>query len=366
MKKILKIIGTLLLAILIIVGGYLGYMHVNYYRIDDKLELTNNIQNNQSNILKLDSEYTIITNNIGFGAYDQEFSFFMDSGTMKDGTEVVGTGSRASSKEAVLKNTNKAIETVSKENADFIFFQEVDEKSTRAHSVDQSKILRDKFTDYASVYDYNMHTSYLMYPLSEPHGSVMAGLLSFSKYKIDFAEHRQLPVDTSFITKFTDLDRCFTTMRIPCEDDKELVLINAHLSAYDEGGVIRQKQLNFLIGVLNEEYNNGNYVIVGGDFNHLLSEDYVLQPTEQNRPPWVFVFPREELGKNFRIVDPVNADEVASCRSTDMPYKKGVNYLVTVDGFIVSDNIEASSEIIDSDFEYSDHNPVMMKFKLKK
>ncbi|MCR0381733.1 hypothetical protein MKC91_02965 [[Clostridium] innocuum] len=48
-----------------------------------------------------------------------------------------------------------------------------------------------------------------------------------------------------------------------------------------------------------------------------------------------------------------------------MPYQKGVNYTVILDGFIVSDNVEAVAENMDTDFAYSDHNPVKMTFTLK-
>ena len=54
-----------------------------------------------------------------------------------------------------------------------------------------------------------------------------------------------------------------------------------------------------------------------------------------------------------------------TCRSTDIPYTKGVNYTSVLDGFIVSDNIEATAINIDADFEYSDHNPVLLNFRLK-
>ena len=49
-----------------------------------------------------------------------------------------------------------------------------------------------------------------------------------------------------------------------------------------------------------------------------------------------------------------------------MPYEKGVNYTVIVDGFIVSDNIQVKAVYNqDTQFAYSDHNPVYMKFVLE-
>ena len=49
-----------------------------------------------------------------------------------------------------------------------------------------------------------------------------------------------------------------------------------------------------------------------------------------------------------------------------MPYIKGENYTVVIDGFITSGNVDVLYvENIDVDFLYSDHNPVMMKFILR-
>ena len=44
----------------------------------------------------------------------------------------------------------------------------------------------------------------------------------------------------------------------------------------------------------------------------------------------------------------------------------GKTYVVTLDGFIISDNVEMTSyEVADTGFAYSDHQPVIMKFMLK-
>ena len=39
---------------------------------------------------------------------------------------------------------------------------------------------------------------------------------------------------------------------------------------------------------------------------------------------------------------------------------------LTVDGFLVSDNVEAvSADVVDAGYRYSDHNPIYMDFILK-
>ena len=67
-----------------------------------------------------------------------------------------------------------------------------------------------------------------------------------------------------------------------------------------------------------------------------------------------------------RVMDYKSGVTVPSCRNTDIPYSKD-SFVVTLDGFIVSDNIKTSYvDVIDTGFQYSDHNPVEMRFSLKK
>jgi len=117
-----------------------------------------------------------------------------------------------------------------------------------------------------------------------------------------------------------------------------------------------------LNGVLEEEKEKGNYVIAGGDFNHDIGDSIESFQTEQEVPEWVYVLENEDLTEGYSFASAKNAP---TCRSTDMPYSKGVNYSVVIDGFIVSDNVNiVLVENIDLDFEYSDHNPVRLQFNL--
>lgn len=362
-KRILAAIGILLLIPLLCIAGYIGYMSVQYYRIDDNVDIA--AEHNASASAKAETTFTIATYNIGFGAYDHDFSFFMDSGEMKNGEQVSGKHSRAQSEDIVNKNTSGAIAALTSLNADFYFLQEVDTNATRSYYINQKQLIEKAMPSYGGVFGLAFHSAYLLYPFHEPHGSVESGLLTLSKYEVASSKRRQYPVDNSFITKFTDLDRCFVVSRIKVKQDKELVLINSHMSAYDKGGTIRAQQLAVLNGVLQEEYEKGNYVIVGGDFNHDIANSIHTFSSEQKTPEWVYALNDENLSAHYSFVQAANKAEVATCRSSDLPYQKGVNYTVILDGFIISDNIEATAENIDTDFTYSDHNPVKMTFTLK-
>lgn len=365
-------VGCVLLALLLVVGGYVLYVVLQYSRIEDNLKLE--IKNNDAASKADKSAFSIMTYNIGFGAYSTDFSFFMDSGAMKDDTKVHGTGSKAKDKETVIKNTDGAIAAVTAVNPDFLFLQETDVKSTRARGVNQLEKFTSAFPSSAYVYAENFHSAYLFYPLSDPHGKTNAGIVTLSRYKLGESVRRSFPVDESFPTRFFDLDRCFSVSRVNLDGDKagkQLVLINVHMSAYDEGGLIRAKQLEMLNGVLKEERDKGNYVVAGGDFNHDIAfeaasaegkDSLTLFESNQNVPEWVYTLKNENLSDGYSFAAALNAP---TCRSTDMPYEKGVNYTVVIDGFIVSDNICVDSvENADTGFAYSDHNPAVMNFTL--
>lgn len=365
LKKTLKISAWTLASfvglIFLILIGYVSYLTCTYYRIDDfqNIEITSN----KADQVTLNQEYKITTYNIGFGAYSQDFDFFMDSGEMLDGKKVQGHGSRAKDKQTVLDNTNGAIQEIQKLNSDFSFFQEVDTKADRSHFVNQYEMLQNAFTDYSSSIAMNFHSGYLFYPLTNPHGSVDAGIATFSKYKIDESVRRSFPIDNGFFSKFFDLDRCFQINRLSIEgSEKQLVLINLHMSAYDAGGKIRALQLAMLNEVLLEEYSQGNYVIAGGDWNHDIANSLNTFETQQKVPAWVHQIKTEDIPEGFSFkTNTANP----TCRSTDMPYTEGINYTAVLDGFIVSDNVSVNTvENINTNFMFSDHNPVQLSFIL--
>ena len=366
-KKALKITGiTLLAAVFLVVlagVGYVLYVVLEYDRIEDNLVLAVEGAEGLPSALQKNKDYVAVTYNIGFGTYSPDFSFFMDSGEMLDGTVVTGKYGKAIDKQHVLDDVNGAIGVLNAVNADFILLQEVDTDADRSYNVDQYETVTKGLTgDYCSTFAVNFHSAYLMYPLNDHHGKSTAGIATYSAYAVSSAVRRSYPVDTGF-AKFFDLDRCFAVNRIAVEGGKELVLVNSHMSAYDEGGTIRELQLSMLKEFMAAEYAEGNYVIVGGDFNHELADSLGTFPTEQKTPNWAYPLTSDMVDENFRVV--ASKDGTGTCRAAEIPYTPGVNYLTVLDGFIVSDNVvTVGVENIDTGFAYSDHNPVKFVFRL--
>lgn len=376
-KRIVKTIAlslasVLILALLVLVG-YVVYVVVQYNRIEDGRAL--DTSNNQSLKVVAGYEYSVVSYNVGFAAYSPEYTFFMDEGVMLDGTVTCGKYAKGLNKADVEKNLTGQVATLAGLNADFCLLQEVDESSHRSYNLNMVERFSQELSGYSSTYAVNFHTANLFYPFNDPIGIINSGIQTLSRYNINSSVRRSFPVTANLIDKLFDLDRCFSVHYIPVEgSNKNLVLMNVHMSAYDEGGKVRAQQLEMLNAALSAEYALGNYVVAGGDFNHCLiadlfeSDEKALShyPTGQQVPNWVkgSILHGSELASGFKVV--ASKDGAATCRGADMPYEKGVNYETVIDGFIVSDNIEVKSEeTIDTGYAYSDHNPVKMTFKLK-
>ena len=354
-KKILIIAACCFGALLLLVCGYLGYVVFSYERIPDMQEMQIDRAAPEAAV-KADTAYTIVTQNLGFGAYTQDFTFFMDGGTQ----------SRAESRESVIACITEGAQTVAALEPDFILFQEVDLDSTRSHHTNQYDMLREQFPTFSSTYAVNYDSAYLAYPFHSPHGASYSSLATFSAFDITSSMRRSFPISTS-LSKFLDLDRCYSVSRIPVENGKELVLYNVHASAYGSDDSIREAQMSMLFEDMAAEYAQGNYVICGGDFNH----DFTGNSSQKLNGAdadfgWAQPFPADMLPEGFtRCIDYAGDVLYPTCRNCDIPYEPG-NFTIIVDGFIVSDNVTCTEvRNVDTAFTYSDHAPVVMTFTLE-
>ena len=194
-------------------------------------------------------------------------------------------------------------------------------------------------------------------------GYAEAGLSTFSKYTVQEAKRFQ-PGMEPWPKRLFDLDRAIVEYKIPVNNGKHVRLVNLHLSAYDEGGKIRKQQVEYLKEYMNKHYENGDYVIMGGDWNQLVSNAQLSDPKfVKERPEWLVELPKDFTDGGFKwAVDP----SVMTVRDDVKKYVEGENFVTIIDGFIVSPNVEiVNVQGKDLKFENSDHNPVSAVFKLK-
>ena len=379
-KRILIISGIAIGTVILGAAGYVGYVLISYKRIGDK---TLSVDSHSSlEEVKVGETYKAMSYNIGFGAYSQDYTFFLDTGYDANGKATCGHYSTAKNKKTVEFNTNGAIKATTDETPDFVYFQEVDTNSTRSYKVNQDKKITEAYANYDHVHAVNFHSPFLPYPLYDMHGYVNAGLTTVSKYKIQYAERKQYTISSS-LSKFFDLDRCFSIGAVKVDNGKTLYIVNSHMSAYDKGGEIRAKQVEELNAFLTEKKND--YVVIGGDWNHDLltnNPDFSYDATNNRpfgmtlkTPDWVsFFFDDNKKSPLIEGYSVVASDNGPTCRNNDIEWDPDVTFRCAVDGFIVSNNIEVIShkniqtkngnKNIDG-FAFSDHEPTMLEFRLK-
>ena len=348
MKKLLKVLLIILLAVVIAVGGLTVFLTLTEYRPKD-IE-TVPIKGSGSGAIPAEN-LSILCWNVGYGGLGAAEDFFMDGGTRArpDSRETVNT---------YLEGIRKSI--IEDRPADLVMLQEADSNSSRSYSMDETEIL----SQAVSAYALNYSCPFVPVPWP-PLGNVHSGLLTTTDYEIREAERVALPCPFTWPMRTANLKRCLLVSRLPVEgSEKELVLVNLHLEAYDDGeGKIAQTRQ--LMDLLQKEYLNGNYVIAGGDFNQLFPGSLSVWPN--NHPEnWIpGLLETELLPAGFQYVCDMS---VPTCRLLNQPYNPtdtvNTQYYV-IDGFVVSPNVTVSTvETLDFGFRNSDHNPVTITVNL--
>ena len=169
----LRVIIAVIIALVLTVGIYVAYVFIAYKRIPDNENLTVSGGSKAGNI-KTGEKYRAVSYNIGFGAYEPDYSFFMDG----------GTESWAWSKERLTKNMEAMSEYLKGLGADIYLLQEVDKDSTRTYHVDETEYFK-RAIGGSSVFAVNWDSPFLFYPLTQPYGKAYTGILTHSSFDIE-------------------------------------------------------------------------------------------------------------------------------------------------------------------------------------
>ncbi|MBR4659688.1 MAG: endonuclease/exonuclease/phosphatase family protein [Clostridia bacterium] len=346
--KIRKVFLGLLLAVIVLAVGAFLVLALTEYNPKDVETIA---PPSGSVPVQLDTQYTVISYNTGYAALGEDADFFMDGGktTRPDSKAVIETYMDGIAKE------------LSALHADFYMLQEVDLNAKRSYGTDEVKY----YSEHLGLpYDFalNFKSTYTPYPIPDMIGHVESGLAFYTDRAVSSASRIQLPIPFSWPVRCFNLKRCLLVNRLPIEgSDKELVMIDLHIEAYDDGqGKIAQtKQLYDLLA---EEYSKGNYVIAGGDFNQTFpgAKEYPAI----NEGCWMPGTLENTLPQGYEFA--FDADS-PSCRLLDVPYKGNENpqYYI-IDGFIVSSNVSVDEVgIVETNFVNSDHQPVKLMITLK-
>lgn len=139
-----------------------------------------------------------------------------------------------------------------------------------------------------------------------------------------------------------------------------LVVLNAHLATFDEGGTKRQVQFKEMLTYAQRVHQDKGYaVVIGADWNMLLNDAVRMNATERAYyEPYVYHFPTKRLPEGWTL----HASEgIPTMRMANRRYS-ATSATATVDGFVCSPGIRVESvKTIDLHFAHSDHNPVELR-----
>ena len=344
----MKIIRILLYLTLVLVGAFLLfllYATIDDYRPEEIIAQTTECD---KEILSDSLQVKLLIWNIGYAGLDASMDFFYDGGE-----------SMRPSREGVDRNMDGILSSLSPYMGyDFILLQEVDQDSKRSYYTNEYGEIRDLFAEHSSYFGANYDVAYVPIPLKEPMGKVKSGLMTLSKHCPDQVERHSFPGNYSWPMKLFMLDRCFLVNRYHLANEKDLLIINTHNSAYDDGS-LRAQQMDYLRNYLLSESDKGNYIIVGGDWNQTPygidpelpshrfdTENLSYVEKDYPAPGWTWAYD-PGLPTNRRVA---------------VPYERGSSLTTIIDCYLLSPNIRLEHiETIDLDFQYSDHQPVILQ-----
>lgn len=294
------------------------------------------------------NDLEIITWNLGYGGLGKESNFVIDG----------GSDWLPKSKLVVKKNVSGIIKFIKSQTPDVFFFQEIAKASLINHRVSVFDAIVDTINQYQNIYISDFRTHLIPPPISTNSGLgvfAIPGLISSS-------ESRLLPLEPRRVGAFRKYYQMVISEVSTTVENKKWILINLHLAAFDSNADIRAKQLNEVRSFATEQYQRGNFVVIGGDWNLRLAQTEFPHQTEDKYLFWVHDLPDNAFPPNWTVVADPN---IPSVRTVHQAYIPENNYVTIIDGFITSPNVEVVSvETINLNFTNSDHNPVKARFTI--
>lgn len=352
------------MGLLLVVAGYLAFVliHGTITEYQPSAEAPVEVVQQSSQTSLTDSVYTLITWNVGYGGLGAESDFFYETNAW------IAAGKRVRPPRRIVeKNVAGITQFLRHTRADFFLLQEIDRGSRRSWHLDLMDSVRREQPEYFAGYAPNYRVARVPVPVLEPwraYGQVESGLATLSRFQPQESIRTQLPGDYSWPMRLFSLDRCAAIHRYTLVDrEAELVVVNLHNSAYDDGS-LKTQQMNFLRKLFMAEYARGNYVIAGGDWNLCppyfrydgfmpgQSGSYRQQNIEADLfpPDWQWIY------------DPTQPTN----RKVQEPFVPGETFVTLIDFFLVSPNVRVLEvKGLGQGFQYSDHQPVYMEVQLQ-
>lgn len=298
---------------------------------------------------KPEGTLTAVTWNIGYAALGRRADFIVDG----------GKSLRVLNRDEIMEGATAIGEHLRSLNADVLLLQEVAGPSFLTRGVDVRGLVEARIQDHARCFWSDFETHLVPPPLKIRHGMMLA-----SRHPINSCEVLHLPQDPKYYYGFLKKYYGGLISRFPIEGRAESwAVLDIHLSAFDENATVRKTQIGTLLELAVAEYEAGNAVVVGGDWNMRLSPTEFPHTTPDEFLFWVFDLPEGLLPEGWRIAVDTTTPTV---RTLHKSYVAGENYTTIIDGFLLSPNVIVE-ELRTSDlgFRHTDHHPVLGRFRLK-
>jgi endonuclease/exonuclease/phosphatase family metal-dependent hydrolase len=349
MRRILKVLLIIILVPALILGIIILYAAITKYRPVEREVI---YSNDSSDVISDTASLNFMIWNIGYCGLNREMDFFYDGGKRV-----------RPEKKQVIKNVN-GVRDILKQNdsLDFIMIQEIDVKSHRSYNIREIDSFAKALPAFHNYFSKNYDVFFVPVPFTEPMGTVNSGIESYAKSRPFLVERYSYPSHFSFPKNLFMLDRCFMVEHFKLSTGKELLIINTHNSAYDPGGVLRKAEMDYFKKYLMSQYEKGNFVIVGGDWNQSPAG---FVPAFTGHPfdtIDITYIPDHYLPENWTwLYD----NTMPSNRRVDAPYDESKTMTTVIDFYLLSPNVQAISvKTRDLGFAYSDHHPVIARMRL--
>jgi endonuclease/exonuclease/phosphatase family metal-dependent hydrolase len=349
LNKFLKTLQVIILLIIFTLAGIIIIAILTDYKPkEEEIVFTGE----KPTVLKDTMALSLLSWNIGYCGLDKDMDFFYEGGE-----KVFTPLTKCANNLLAVTNFLKQNDSV-----DFIFIQEIDKGSKRSYNLNEYDSLRAGLKNHSSFFARNYDVLYVPIPLSSPMGRVLSGVAIFSKYQPVSSVRFSFPGKYAFPKQLFMLDRCFLVNRYLLSHGKELVVINTHNEAFDNGQ-IRKTQMEYLKSFLLKEYEKGNFIIAGGDWNQT-PPDFKPDFTANKVNSMQMIINSNYLPHEWKWV---YDNTIPSNRSVIAAYDPLSTTTTVIDHFLLSPNVaDISIKCINLGFENSDHNPVLTKVKLLK
>lgn len=338
MKRVLITLAGVAAAAAIYVVAFLYVNHQVSARAEDLHRATS------PDLAEAGDTLDILIWNIGYGGLGAGSDFVADGGEHMFPPSREAVRANVAGIEAFLAQHN---------DADIVIMQE----TARAGPVNYWINVRDRaehaLRDRDNTFFADFRTRLMPWPLRLDHGQAL-----YSANAVSETGLTALPAEDSGIF---GVRRRYASPFIRLAGDDNWTIASVHLAAFDEDAAVRTRQLRELMAWAEAEYASGRRVVIGGDWNFQIAETDFPHTTDERFLFWLFPFPQDALPEGWRIA----ADaRIPSVRTNHKPYVAGENYVTTIDGFIVSPNVEVIDvHGYDLGFEHTDHQPVRLRVR---